>query len=217
MKNIIIKKSKRKTVSFCVKSSDQLLVKAPWFLPDLMIKKIINNNQTKIDQLIENVKLQEKNKIAFKEGGSIPYVGTTLLIQFHSEKKVIVSGDILYVPIGIKKIHKVIVDFYKLKTKQIVSEHILFLSDKIKCYPDNIKITFSNKRWGSCNSRNNICFSWRLCMLPPEVSFYIVCHELAHLVHLNHSRLFWEEVNFYCNDYKKQIVYLKNNFYRYQI
>ena len=42
-------------------------------------------------------------------------------------------------------------------------------------------------RWGSCSSQGRIRFSWRLILAPPEVRRYVVAHEVAHLVHLNHG------------------------------
>ncbi|MBY4894904.1 M48 family metallopeptidase [Rhodobacteraceae bacterium N5(2021)] len=46
-------------------------------------------------------------------------------------------------------------------------------------------------RWGSCSSKGDLMFSWRLIMAPPEVLDYVVAHEVAHLVEMNHSPRFW--------------------------
>ena len=49
-------------------------------------------------------------------------------------------------------------------------------------------------RWGSCSSDDAISFSWRLVLAPEEVLDYVVAHEVAHLVHQDHSRAFWRLV-----------------------
>ena len=51
----------------------------------------------------------------------------------------------------------------------------------------------SNARsaWGSCNRKSEIRLSWRLIQLPPELAQYVVAHEVAHLLELNHSPRFW--------------------------
>jgi predicted metal-dependent hydrolase len=45
-------------------------------------------------------------------------------------------------------------------------------------------------RWGSCSSQGRIRMSWRLILAPPDVRRYVVAHEVAHLVHLNHGAEF---------------------------
>jgi predicted metal-dependent hydrolase len=58
------------------------------------------------------------------------------------------------------------------------------------------KISFRyNKRvWGSCSGRDTLSFSTRAFLLPPKTRDYLIIHELAHLVHHNHSPAFWLEV-----------------------
>jgi predicted metal-dependent hydrolase len=49
-------------------------------------------------------------------------------------------------------------------------------------------------RWGSCSSTGALSFSWRLVMAPEAVLHYVVAHEVAHLVEMNHSPRFWRVV-----------------------
>ena len=47
-------------------------------------------------------------------------------------------------------------------------------------------------RWGSCSALRTISLNWRLILLPYELGNYVLCHELAHLKHMNHSTSFWD-------------------------
>lgn len=47
-------------------------------------------------------------------------------------------------------------------------------------------------RWGSCSAKRNLSLNWRLLLLPPEIKDYVIWHELAHLVEMNHSHRFWK-------------------------
>lgn len=46
-------------------------------------------------------------------------------------------------------------------------------------------------RWGSCSSRGNLNFNYKILFLPPAVADYIIVHELCHLTHFNHGPEFW--------------------------
>ncbi len=54
-----------------------------------------------------------------------------------------------------------------------------------------ITVRDTRSRWGSCSSRGTLNFSWRLILAPPFVLDYLAAHEVAHLVHLDHSEAFW--------------------------
>jgi len=56
-------------------------------------------------------------------------------------------------------------------------------------------------RWGSCNTRRDVRLAWRLVKAPRDLVDYVICHELAHLRHMNHSSAFWAEVARQCPDY----------------
>lgn len=58
------------------------------------------------------------------------------------------------------------------------------------------------RKWGSCSSKGTVTLNSRLTWLDADLAEYIVCHELAHLIELNHSKKFWRVVEQYMPDYK---------------
>jgi predicted metal-dependent hydrolase len=78
----------------------------------------------------------------------------------------------------------------------------------------SVKITSARTRWGSCSRQGSLCFAWRLVMAPLDVVDYVVVHELAHRVELNHSSRFWDVVAHTLPDYRPRLTWLKQNGYR---
>ena len=73
-----------------------------------------------------------------------------------------------------------------------------------------ITIREQKTRWGSCSSKGNLNFNWKIVMMPREVLEYVVVHELAHRIEMNHSPAFWQIVENVLPDYKERRKALKN-------
>lgn len=76
---------------------------------------------------------------------------------------------------------------------------------------ESINLKYNHSNWGSCSARNNVNLSTRLLFAPKEVQDYVILHELAHLVELNHSDRFWALVAQHMPDYKEKERWLKKN------
>ena len=75
------------------------------------------------------------------------------------------------------------------------------------------RVTFrdTRSRWGSCTTDGNLMLSWRLILAPPEVFDYVIAHEVAHLVEMNHSSAFWSVVEELCPTYKTHKSWLRRD------
>ena len=68
----------------------------------------------------------------------------------------------------------------------------------------SVRIRNQRRRWGSCSHDGVLRFNWRLAMLEPALTEYVVVHELAHLTHMNHSPDFWSLVERHLPDVKER-------------
>jgi len=72
-----------------------------------------------------------------------------------------------------------------------------------------VKVNGAKSRWGSCNSKGTIHFTYRLWFAPEPLRDYVVVHELAHLIEMNHSERFWKQVERVMPDYRQRRLLLK--------
>lgn len=75
--------------------------------------------------------------------------------------------------------------------------------------PHRITITGARTRFGSCSAKGNISFSFRLMAYPMAAIEYVALHEVAHLIHLNHSPAFYDLLARHMPDYKERASLLK--------
>lgn len=73
----------------------------------------------------------------------------------------------------------------------------------------SIRYKDTKSRWGSCSVDGRLSFSWRLVMAPKEVFEYVVAHEVAHLIEMNHGPRFWTLCEKLCPNSKVYRTWLK--------
>lgn len=101
------------------------------------------------------------------------------------------------------------ISLLKERAKKIIFPKVEYYSKIMGVFPGGVKITSAKKRFGSCSSKNSICFSCYLAEYPEEAIDYVVVHELAHITEKNHSKRFYSLVNEVLPDYKSREALLK--------
>ena len=81
-----------------------------------------------------------------------------------------------------------------VKSEFLVAVRAMIKTAPRELWPIHITVRDTTSRWGSCSSSGTISFSWRLAFAPTDVMRYVVMHELAHRVHMDHSPAFWATV-----------------------
>lgn len=84
----------------------------------------------------------------------------------------------------------------------IIPERVKYFAQIIGVTYGQITIRHQKTRWGSCSSSGNLNFNCMLMATSPELIDYVVVHELCHRKQMNHSPLFWKEVEEILPDYR---------------
>lgn len=80
--------------------------------------------------------------------------------------------------------------FLKTRALDTMSHEVAEYAVRVDVMPASVSVGDAGTRWGSCSSQGRIRLSWRLILAPPPVRRYVVAHEVAHLIHLDHGPKF---------------------------
>lgn len=103
----------------------------------------------------------------------------------------------------------------KKRARAAIAEKCRFYAAWMGVTYGTISIREQKTRWGSCSSKGNLNFNWKLILMPEEILDYVVVHELAHRREMNHGPAFWKIVESVLPDYRVRKEWLKKNGIRY--
>jgi predicted metal-dependent hydrolase len=83
---------------------------------------------------------------------------------------------------------------YKEIARILCEEKCEFRATKMGVQYNRITIKSMKTRWGSCSSKKNLNFNYKILFLSEKDRNYLIVHELSHLIHMNHSSKFWDFV-----------------------
>ncbi len=113
------------------------------------------------------------------------------------------DGNCLYVTTQITAgIQQQVLQILRQFAKEVICDQVEQMASRHDVAYRTVKINSASSRWGSCSASGNLNFSWKLIMCAQPLIEYVVAHELAHRLHMNHSALFWREVERLCPDYQ---------------
>lgn len=221
----VLTKSKRKTVGIKITNDGEVMVSAPLRASDKAVEGIVLKKAKWIMEKLKVVK-ENQNKIKSKEfinGRTISLLGKEYELSLEEAvirgASVKFNGSIFLVRVNSSLtaegkqqfIKDVLTLWMRKKAKEVFEERTKQYANMLKLYPKRITIKEQKTLWGSCSSKDNINFNWRLILAPIEVLDYVVVHELCHLKHRNHSKDYWDFVEGAMPDYEERRQWLKDN------
>lgn len=211
---------RRKTISLQVSDrSEMVVIAAPYFTPVHEIHRFVQEKQNWIIKTIHNHRDDTlKNKaLKYETGERFYYLGQSYPLEVFFEPLettgVFFRNNCFYLNTqenkDLRKYY--FISWYKKKAREYISQRVDYFSKTLKLPYGYVKITSSEKRWGSCSADNNLSFSFRLIMTPPDTIDYVILHELMHIIEKNHSPKFWQRLATVLPDYKTKKRWLKDN------
>jgi predicted metal-dependent hydrolase len=80
---------------------------------------------------------------------------------------------------------------HKEKARERAHKRLVYFNRFYNYKIGAVYIRNQKSRWGSCSSKGNLNFNYKIVFLPHELADYIIVHELCHIQEMNHSKRFW--------------------------
>ena len=197
---ITVRRSAKATqVRLRVATDGTLRASMPMYAPLFLLKRLLKTSRNELRELLE----QSNPKYEFKDGQQIGK-SHTIIVRPSARLSAKVKGQHILVelPEGSSlqdsDVERIVRDgviaALRLEAKSYLPKRLAYLGNQLGFSYERVRFSHASGRWGSCSSTGTISLNIALMKLPFEIIDYVLVHELAHTVQMNHSTDFWELV-----------------------
>jgi hypothetical protein len=214
---------RRKTVTIAVDPSAGVVLKAP---ANATLRRLDDVVKTKAPWILQ--RLLEFRELGpgptpkeFVSGESYSYLGRSYRLRIDRSSKVSkptasLHGAFLTVSLPWGSIaerdalvKRTVVTWYRKQAARRLRERVEVYASRAGLLLPPVLVREQEKRWGSCNSKGELRFNWRVMMAPLSLVDYVVAHEVCHLVVRDHSTRFWKLLRTILPDFEERRARLR--------
>ena len=207
----VIRSARRRTAAIKI-NHNVTEVRVPVWVSDGWVSDWVESRRSWIEK--HQQRIQEELNVSclkIEQGGLLPFRGNRVHVFWHNGPRTSVNrqGDQLLITLSsrskkseLEQVKGLLQKWYKSEAEVYLQERVLLWSDVMGLYPNSMKLKGYRRRWGSCSSKRDLSFNWRLIFADEALVDYVVIHELAHIKHMNHSAEFWEVVQSFSPEFK---------------
>ena len=164
----------------------------------------------KLENRREYITCKTNSIVIFGVDYALQYINSSdQKVQFCNDSVIVYSTD----NNKAKLLKQFLTDFLLSKVKKMISA----INSKKNFEFTGIRISHNKSSWGGCSKKGVLYFNWLLIFVPLETLYYVIVHEMCHLLEMNHSPRFWNLVFTLCPDYKIHKSWLRKNTFSYMI
>ena len=213
-------KSNRKTLALYIRQQ-VAIVRCPLRASKAEIKEFIEKNQSWIQERLAEERTHERQKLRIEDGKIILFRARELSIIFKEGRKerILINGNKFVIQNHKLNPHKAKIQIEKYLTQKAI-EYIIPRAEALSEYLGvrkkitKIKLRKTKSKWGHCTSKGVIQYNWLIMLAPYSIIDYMITHEVCHLLHMDHSRRYWDLVESLCPKYLQYIEWLKKHEHR---
>ena len=214
-----IKRSARRRAISILVDEEGLRVGAPWDATHSAIERLLRSHSTWVLRKLEEWQVRRAPARSWTDGESLMLLGKAFTLRVLAgsapvhlrESELCVGLDDCEVSVA-RKVHEWLHEQALACFRDRVGHYVRVLG--IDTVPQ-VLLSSARTRWGSCHASGRIHLNWRLVQMPPHLLDYVVAHEVAHLLEMNHSPRFWEIVEQLVPDHVARRKELRRDGHRY--
>jgi hypothetical protein len=208
--------SSRKSLAVQIENDARITVRAPFHTSQTVIQAFLTGHREwvlthYIKQLIRLSTSSGSISDSFQDGDLLHFYDRTFTLQVHrvppcNHSSIYLKGDFLVIdtPTDTPEVlRECIARWYRKNGKAVFVRRATYWAALMHVTYEHITLKEQKTRWGSCSSLGNLNFNWKLLLMEPRLLDYVVVHELAHRLEMNHSAAFWRIVEAYIPDYRE--------------
>lgn len=213
---ITIRRSARATqVRLRVAPDGKLRASMPIYAPLFLLKRLVKASRPQLRKMLE----QAQPTVSYSDGQQIGKSHTLIvregqrLAATRSKQHIIVTlppNKTLSDSEVVRIIRDTSIAALRLEAKSYLPKRLHYLAEQFGFQYERVRFSHASSRWGSCSSTGTISLNIALMKLPFELIDYVLVHELAHTIEMNHSQNFWLLVENGDPHYKQHRRLLKN-------
>lgn len=155
-----------------------VVVTAPTRMGERTVARAVRSQADWLAQVLPVVDAAARRD-AVRVGDTLPYLGGHVGVG----TDIPVRGD--------EPVADAVERWYRARARPHLTALVQRWAPRMGVSPTRVVVRAQVSRWGSASARGQISLNWRLMMAPERIGEYVVVHELAHLVHMDHSPRFW--------------------------
>lgn len=213
-----VRRARRRTIGLTI-TENGLEVSAPRWVSLTEIESLIDQKRGWIERKLADREAWRQEcgiaDVSFTDGGVLPFRGKqiTLSLGAHALTRLDPEKNQLQVALPVNaeesRIREAVTVWLTSEAKRVIGERYAIVSARAPKSASSWRISGAHAQWGSCSQDGSMRFSWKLIYFEDDVIDYVIAHELAHRVHMNHSSEFWKTVEQIDPDYVRSRAKLK--------
>jgi predicted metal-dependent hydrolase len=179
-----------------------LTVSAPWRSSERRIVGVIRDAEAWVLKKLDVWSAFPSRSQTWMQGDKVRYLGRDLSLDLAQDEiaalATLQDGDRLQIsladPSQTDAVKAAVVKWYRRHAQSNFAARVGELAPRLDLPAPRLFLSSARTRWGSCNVKREVRLNWRLIQAGQPTIDYVVVHELAHLIEMNHSRRFWKLV-----------------------